>query len=693
MSGITSLREKFPQYEDLSDAQLAFGVYQKFYSDMPVSSFSKTLGLDEAQSSELFQSAKNISARNIAPKAYDPNEIIEKPVNKFGDVTSEMMEGPFTSAKQYAGGLRSYVPGGVSPAQASPTYSALPESVPDFLRVPAGAVGDFGMGMLSLLGTGMAGGAGLVGEAIGGDTKDEQRAARDIMGGFEGAVPVIGRATAPISKLSRRVAAGKLPTSRREYGEITSRMEDARIAEDLGVIMPAVTQGTVLPMASKALEMTPLGAGPIGKAGSRAIDQIAENVSNIASKAGDVSSIEGAGARLQSGALQYVSDFKTKSSKMFESVATMIGNDTLVVAPATANVLEEITKDAANFPNMAQHLSLGKYGNLLKDLRDGVDVAVPYSLLKDLRTSYGEALSGKGPLADMSEGKLKRIYSSLSDDMRSAAEASGSKALRSFDRANAYYKGGSDRIKNTLSRILPVEGDPLKVTPASAYNQVSKILLEGNAKQSNTALMAIKNSLSKDDWDAFRATLINRLGHSKPGQSNVSLDDIGTSDFSTADFFKNYNQMENVSRRMVFAGESNKDLADLAKLAKKASDAGLKVSGQTNAASDAGKYITYGTMISGATSLGTGNLKAAAIIGAVLASGAAAGKIISSPMFLKALNKASKNDMGALQKIAQGSSETAVEAKRVLGLLSANQANEAQGPVEQKFDRINQGPQ
>ena len=151
--------------------------------------------------------------------------------------------------------------------------------------------------------------------------------------------------------------------------------------------------------------------------------------------------------------------------------------------------------------------------------------------------------------------------------------------------------------------------------------------------------------------------------------------------------------MENVSRRMVFAGESNKDLADLAKLAKKASDAGLKVSGQTNAASDAGKYITYGTMFSGATSLGTGNLKAAAIIGAVLASGAAAGKIISSPMFLKALNKASKNDMGALQKIAQGSSETAVEAKRVLGLLSANQANEAQGPVEQNFDRINQGPQ
>lgn len=59
MEGIKSLREKFPQYEDLSDGQLAFGVYNKFYSDMPIVGFAKQIGLDKAQSLEMLKSANS----------------------------------------------------------------------------------------------------------------------------------------------------------------------------------------------------------------------------------------------------------------------------------------------------------------------------------------------------------------------------------------------------------------------------------------------------------------------------------------------------------------------------------------------------------------------------------------------------------------------------------------------------------
>ncbi len=59
MEGIKSLREKFPQYEDLSDGQLAFGVYNKFYSDMPIVGFAKQVGLDKAQSLEMLKSANS----------------------------------------------------------------------------------------------------------------------------------------------------------------------------------------------------------------------------------------------------------------------------------------------------------------------------------------------------------------------------------------------------------------------------------------------------------------------------------------------------------------------------------------------------------------------------------------------------------------------------------------------------------
>lgn len=60
MEGIKALREKFPQYEDLSDGQLAFGVYNKFYSDMPIVGFAKQVGLDKAQSLEMLKSANSV---------------------------------------------------------------------------------------------------------------------------------------------------------------------------------------------------------------------------------------------------------------------------------------------------------------------------------------------------------------------------------------------------------------------------------------------------------------------------------------------------------------------------------------------------------------------------------------------------------------------------------------------------------
>jgi hypothetical protein len=42
---IGAVRQKYPQYKDLSDDQLAQGLHQKYYSDMPFEEFSKSIGL------------------------------------------------------------------------------------------------------------------------------------------------------------------------------------------------------------------------------------------------------------------------------------------------------------------------------------------------------------------------------------------------------------------------------------------------------------------------------------------------------------------------------------------------------------------------------------------------------------------------------------------------------------------------
>ena len=49
MSAIEKLRQKYPQYQDKTDAQLLFGVYKKFYSDKPLVGFAKQLDLEKNQ--------------------------------------------------------------------------------------------------------------------------------------------------------------------------------------------------------------------------------------------------------------------------------------------------------------------------------------------------------------------------------------------------------------------------------------------------------------------------------------------------------------------------------------------------------------------------------------------------------------------------------------------------------------------
>lgn len=46
---LTDFRKQYPEYNDLSDAELAKGIHQKFYSDMPFESFSKEIGFTKAE--------------------------------------------------------------------------------------------------------------------------------------------------------------------------------------------------------------------------------------------------------------------------------------------------------------------------------------------------------------------------------------------------------------------------------------------------------------------------------------------------------------------------------------------------------------------------------------------------------------------------------------------------------------------
>lgn len=57
MADIKEFRKKYPQYDDIGDAQLSLSLYKKHYSDMPLVGFAKSFGLDKKTSLDFLKLA------------------------------------------------------------------------------------------------------------------------------------------------------------------------------------------------------------------------------------------------------------------------------------------------------------------------------------------------------------------------------------------------------------------------------------------------------------------------------------------------------------------------------------------------------------------------------------------------------------------------------------------------------------
>ena len=59
---IQEVRQKYPEYKDLSDKQLADSLHQKFYSDIPLNNFYNQIGLSTSQTAQ----PEDLSALDVA---------------------------------------------------------------------------------------------------------------------------------------------------------------------------------------------------------------------------------------------------------------------------------------------------------------------------------------------------------------------------------------------------------------------------------------------------------------------------------------------------------------------------------------------------------------------------------------------------------------------------------------------------
>lgn len=518
---------------------------------------------------------------------------------------------------------------------------------------------DAAMLPVNALGLVYGGGAGLLGDILGGDRTQERKAARDVFMLNEVAVPQLAGVPSAVSRIARLGA--KLPP----------KQAAAQAASRIGVTPTLGMQGRGSALLEAGLEKVPFTTGRVAQAADRTSDQMSDVLDRATANVGDATTNVAAGEAAQRGADAFVGNFQNKSTKLFNAVDDKIGFRTNVQSPNALNTIKELTKYAGQYPEISSFLNRPKFQSLMKSLQKETQLlnekgkpfqilnTVPYELLKDLRSNIGKSI-GKmdGPMSDLQEADLKRLYASLTDDMRLAAEAAGPDAVKAFERANKFYRAGQARIDNVIKDVANAK------SPEIAYNKIVGMTLDNSPRGSVKALTQLKKSLPKEEWSTVSSTILKKLGDTSAGRAGAE----GTTAFSASSFLTNWNKMSSPAKTVLTSGNVpqsvRRELDDLATTVARFKGAG----GERNF-SNTGTIITTAALTAGTIA---DALKAGIASGSLYLSARA----LTNETFLKAVNAAAKSDLTKLQRLAQDGTALSSEAATLLRLAGADIAKE-----------------
>lgn len=602
---------------------------------------------------KLVQAAKQMrqqadNSGYMLPRAYDPNDpsVDTRQPDRPFDTTKAAMEGPIQAVKAYAGGL--------ADQRNSPTMRALPEGTPDMLKRPLAAAGDLGMMGLSGLGTVYAAGAGAVGEMFGGSPTNERKLARDLMMMGEVAVPELaGVSSATLAAQKGASAANKVAQTSKPK---TALQAGARAADDLGILPSLGAGGKVRSMTAAGFEKVPVTGGVIAKDAGRFVGEIERAYNGAVSRIGKATGPVGAGDALQTGLDKFVTKFKETSGKNYDAVGKFIPAETRIQAPNTVKAINDALAVFDGNPEIAKRLGMDKWAAIAGDLDNGLS----WQAASDLRTSIGESV-GKitGPLADMDQGKLKLAYATLTADLEAAAKAAGPKAESAWKRATSYHRRGAERITESLDKTISAK------SPERAFEAFVQMTKKDRASSDVRRIYRIKASMPRDEWNNVAASIVDRMGKAPSGQQGAAGDV-----FSPGAFLTEWNKMSPEAKQVLLTPEARSELNKLASVAELS-----KAANAERNFSNTGTAAGWLAIVFGAPS------HTMETAGALAGSYVSAKGMTSAP-FLKALNKAARGDMRAINSLAKQRGPIAQDAKTILRISAAETAGKAPANVD-----------
>lgn len=415
-------------------------------------------------------------------------------------------------------------------------------------------------------------------------------------------------------------------------------------AQNIGVDLPrAIGSDSPLTRFMGQVSNKMPGGGPMQERIGSAVRQTGEAVENAAQMAGGAADPMAAGQGFRTGIeTSFKPTIKARVGAAYDEVGKHVDPNFTRPLDATQGAIADI---------ISRRLASGEEdsGKAIKTVLGGATRpgGLTFEGVKDLRTRIGEMLDTGVFPEGMSQHELRRVYGSLSDDLKATVQASGGdKGMAAFERANAAHKFAED-WKDNIGKVLGSDRSGEGVTAA-----ILRMANNGSTGDLKALTMA-RAAVPKPVWQDVASTAVSSLGKDRKGE------------FSPAIFMNDFAKLSDRGKVLLFgdvgSGNVLAHLNDISSVSKKFVEAG-KLSNTSGTAGHNAAYtmlgggaagLLHGSLLEPVTALGTvvgNNLLARALSAPASAASVArwvrtydAVATSRTPRSVAALNIASRN--------------------------------------------------
>lgn len=289
--------------------------------------------------------------------------------------------------------------------------------------------------------------------------------------------------------------------------QVRPGMEVSAAAQRLEVPLPrAVTSdaGTVQ-QAGKVIANVPFAGQPLRKAAQESVDALGNAATRTQEGFGS-GSVANAGGAAREGIQTYSKALSGKVGQAYDSVDPLITQNVVTPLENTARIASEITAGRTN-----SRIGPSRAVTLVKEALNTPE-GLNYQGIKGLRTSIREMMDTPGLApAETSQAELKRIYSALSDDLRSSVNrAGGENASKAFESANQ-LAAKTAREQEGLQKVLGRD-----ISDEALFDRVSA-MAGSTSRADRISLARVKGAVGDDTWNEIASGVISKLGRAPDG--------------------------------------------------------------------------------------------------------------------------------------------------------------------------------